>query len=137
MPDHPLITRLTDEFGWPSLADMAAVEAHVARPGVHVLFVPGDPARHLETADVAVILPELRMAFQGAFDCAVIDDAVEKPVRERAEVYKTPSLIFYRAGALIGAIPKVRDWSDYMARIQHILAQPAPDAANAPAPAAE
>jgi hydrogenase-1 operon protein HyaE len=135
MPDHPLITRLTDELGWPRLSDMETVAAHVAGPGVHVLFVPGDPGRNLETADVAVILPELRMAFQGAFDCAVVDDAVEKPVREQAGVYKTPSLIFYREGALLGAIPKVRDWSDYMGRIQQILAQPA--SGPAPATAAE
>jgi hypothetical protein len=39
-----------------------------------------------------------------------------------AGVYKTPSLIFYRAGEQIGALPKVRDWSDYMARIAQILA---------------
>ena len=79
----------------------------------------------LETADVAVILPELKMAFQGRFDCAVVDDAVEERVRDDTGVFKTPSLIFYRDGALIGSIPKVRDWDDYMARIAHILAVPA------------
>lgn len=132
MPEHPLITRLTDELGWPRICTQDDLEAVTRAPGVHVLFVPGDAARNLETADVAVILPELRMAFQGAFDCAVVDDALEETVRKAAEVFKTPSLLFFREGALIGAIPKVRDWSDYMSRIQHILATdtPAPQAAE-------
>jgi hydrogenase-1 operon protein HyaE len=122
MPDHPLIQRLTGEFGFPHLTTAEDRDAYVAEPGIHVLFIPGDPVRNLETTDVAVILPELRQAFQGAFDCAVIDDAIEADTREAAGVYKTPSLIFYREGVQIGALPKVRDWSDYMARIAQILA---------------
>ncbi len=121
---HPLITRLTTEFEWPALPDMAATEAFTAAPGCHVIFVPGDAARNLETADVAVILPELHMAFQGRFDCAVAADSVEAALREATGVFKTPSLIFYRDGAMIGAIPKVRDWSDYVARITQILSLP-------------
>ncbi|WP_095590902.1 hydrogenase accessory protein [Actibacterium ureilyticum] len=121
---HPLIDRLTSELGWPHLADAAALAEFTARAGVQVLFVPGDPRRNLESADVAVILPELRMAFQGRFDCAVVGDAVEAALREQTGVLKTPSLIFYRDGTLIGGIPKVRDWDDYMARIAQILAQP-------------
>ena len=121
---HPLITRLTDEFGWPALNDKPALAAFVDRPGTHVLFLPGDPKRNLESADVAVILPELRQAFQGKFDCAVIGDAIETELRQTTKVLKTPSLIFYRDGQLIGGIPKVRDWDEYMARITQILAQP-------------
>jgi hydrogenase-1 operon protein HyaE len=122
MPDHPLIDRLTAEFGFANLTTEAARDAYIGGAGVHVLFIPGDPARNLETTDVAVILPELRQAFQGAFDCAVVADAIETATREMAGVYKTPSLVFYRAGEQIGALPKVRDWSDYMARIAQILA---------------
>lgn len=121
---HPLITRLTTEFGWQTLTDMAGVAGFTDGPGVHVLFVPGDAGRNLETPDVAVILPELHMAFQGRFDCAVVDDAIEEAVREAAKVFKTPSLIFYREGEMIGAIPKVRDWSEYVERITQIMALP-------------
>lgn len=121
---HPLIARLTSEFGWPNLTTMTDVAGFIEAPGVHVVFVPGDAVRNLETPDVAVILPELHMAFQERFDCAVADDAVEGAVRENAKVYKTPSLIFYREGEMIGAIPKVRDWSEYVERITQIMAQP-------------
>lgn len=121
---HPLISRLTTEFGWPNLSNIDDVTRFIEAPGVHVLFVPGNAVRNLETPDVAVILPELHMAFQQQFDCAVVDDAVDEMVRDNAKVFKTPSLIFYREGQMIGAIPKVRDWSEYMERIAQIMAQP-------------
>ncbi|WP_420336633.1 hydrogenase [Roseibium sp.] len=122
--NHPLITRLITDFGWPKLTSMEEVAAFNEAPGVHVLFVPGDPARNLETPDVAVILPELQMAFQGQFDCAVVDEPIEYEVRESAGVLKTPSLIFYREGRLLGGIPKVRDWQEYVQRISQIIVEP-------------
>lgn len=121
---HPLISRLTDDYGWPRLTTMAEVTAFVEAPGDHVLFVPGDPSRNLETADVAVILPELHQAFQRRFDCAVVADAIEYDVREAAGVLKTPSLLFYRSGDFVGGIPKVRDWHEYVERITQIIAAP-------------
>lgn len=127
---HPLITRLTEELGWPRFSDMAPLDEWLASDGVHVVFVPGTQRWNLEAPDVAVILPELRTAFQGQFDCAVIADEIEREVRERSEVFKTPCLIIYRDGSCLGGIPKVRDWDDYMARMSHFLATPAPAAAE-------
>ncbi|WP_425101321.1 hydrogenase accessory protein [Tropicibacter sp. S64] len=121
---HPLIDRLTTEIGWPKLDTQEALDAFLAAPGVHALFVPGDPSRNLESADVAIILPELKQAFQGRFDCAVVGDAIETALREETKVLKTPSLIFYREGRFLAGIPKVRDWDDYMSRIAQILALP-------------
>ncbi|NGM47674.1 hydrogenase accessory protein [Rhodobacter sp. SGA-6-6] len=118
---HPLIARLEAEFGYPRLASAHDVAEFLARPGQHCLFIPGDPRRNLETADAAVILPELRLAFQNAFDCAVIDDAIEAALRERHRALKTPGLLFFRGPDFLGAIEKVRDWSDYLGRVGHIL----------------
>lgn len=121
---HPLVTRLTTDFGYPALASMAELATFAEAPGTHVIFVPGDARRNLETPDVAVILPELRQAFQGRFDCAVATDTIEAELRESTGILKTPSLIFFRDGACIGGIPKVRDWSDYVERITHFLSLP-------------
>ncbi|MFD1343857.1 hydrogenase accessory protein [Litorisediminicola beolgyonensis] len=121
---HPLITRLETEFGYPVLTSMADVSSFTEAPGHHVIFVPGDVRRNLETPDVAVILPELRQAFQGRFDCAVAAESVESELREATGVFKTPSLIFFTNGTCTGGIPKVRDWSEYVERITHLLAQP-------------
>lgn len=121
---HPLITRLTTEFDYPNLQTMGDVAAFTEAPGFHAVFVPGDVSRNLETPDVAIILPELRQAFQGRFDCAVAADSIESELREATKVRKTPSVLFYRDGQFIGGIPKVRDWSEYIERITQILALP-------------
>lgn len=118
---HPTIARLQSGHGYPRLRTPAEVEAFLTRPGVHCLFIPGDARRNLETADAAVILPELRLAFQNAFDCAVIDDAIEAALRERHRALKTPGLLFFREATFLGAVEKMRDWSDYLARISHFL----------------
>jgi hydrogenase-1 operon protein HyaE len=123
---HPLIARLETEFRYPRLASTHDITEFLSRPGPHCLFIPGDPRRNLETADAAVILPELRLAFQNAFDCAVIDDAIEAQLREHYRALKTPGLLFFRGPTFLGAIEKVRDWSDYLGRITHLLSlQPA------------
>ena len=121
---HPLIARLTEELGWSALDTLQEAMAFVEAPGEHVLFVPGDASRNLETPDVAVILPELHMAFQKRFDCAVVCSGADEAVREASGVFKTPSLIFYRDGQMLGAIPKVRDWAEYVERISQILDLP-------------
>ncbi len=117
----PLVTRLTEDLNWPRLSSAADLAAYLDRPGAHCLFVPGDPARNLETGDAAVILPELRMTFQHAFDCAVVDDAIDAEVRETYKALKTPAFIFLRDGVCLGSIQKVRDWDDYLGRITQIL----------------
>jgi len=121
---HPLISRLSEEFDYPVLHNMADVASFAEAPGHHVIFVPGDVSRNLESPDVAVILPELRRAFQHQFDCALASDTVEGELREQTRIFKTPSLIFYNSGTCVGGIPKVRDWSDYVERITHLLAEP-------------
>jgi hydrogenase-1 operon protein HyaE len=125
----PLIDRLSTDLGWPRLENLEALDAHLARPGDHCLFIPGDPVKNLETNDTAVILPELVAAFQGRFDCAVIAPEIEEKTRLRFDCWPTPSLILLRDGALLGTIPRVRDWADYLTRIAAIL-----DGRELPAP---
>ena len=134
---HPSISRLSTDCGWPHLSCLAAVAAFTEASGAHCLFVPGDPEKNLESTDAAVILPEIHKAFQGRFDCAVVDESIDYAVREAAGVFKTPLLIFYREGALIGTIAEVRDWDDYLARVSHILShspEKAPEEAPEKAP---
>lgn len=122
---HPLVDRLTTEFNWPRLDDAVSFDDWINTPGAHCAFVPGDAKRNLETPDVAVVLPELHMAFQRAFDVCVVGDAIETQVREASGVLKTPALIFFRDGECLGGIARVRDWDDYIARIPRFLAAPA------------
>ncbi|WP_102223854.1 thioredoxin domain-containing protein [Acidimangrovimonas sediminis] len=120
---HPLVARLGAELGYETLSDFTEIEAFTGREGFHCLFIPGDARRNLETPDAAVILPELRMTFQNAFDCAVVADAIEAELRQKTRALKTPAFLFWRQGTYLGAIEKVRDWQDYIARTSHILGQ--------------
>lgn len=120
---HPLIDRLTQGLGWPRLASAEDVAAFTGRPGAHCVFVPGDPARNLETTDAAVVLPELVASFQHAFDAAVAAPELEAALGAATGVHKTPAFLFFREGRFLGGIPRVRDWADYMARVPEILAR--------------
>lgn len=137
MPSSPLIDALARDHGWERLPDLEAASVFAAGPGARVLFVPGDPAKNLESHDVAVILPELARAFDGAFRVGVYTAGEDRALREVYAAWATPSLIFLRDGAHLGAIERVRDWSDYLARIAAILgSRSAPEPARrAPATA--
>lgn len=121
----PLLARLETEHHYPRLATPHDVAEFLARPGFHCLFIPGDARRNLETADAAVILPELRLAFQNIFDCALVDDVIEAQVREQYNALKTPGFVFFNGNTLLGDIQKVRDWSEYLTRITHFLSSKA------------
>ena len=71
---HPLIQRLADEFGYPVLEDLAAVDAFVAEPGIAAIFFPGDPDKFKDTTDVAVVMPELVNQFRGRLRPALVTD---------------------------------------------------------------
>lgn len=115
-----LVDMIAAENGWPRLTE-DTLEPFLAGPGVRLLFVTGDPAKNLETNDVAVILGELVKVFDHRFVPAVVDQSIERAVRDRFDVWPTPSLIFVVDGVALGAIPKVRDWDDYLDRIRTIL----------------
>lgn len=119
----PLIEKLISEHGYP-LIGAANLEDFIGGDETSVLFLTGDPAKNLETDDVAVILPELARAFGHRFKPGVVDRSIEKHVRERFDVWPVPSLLFVRRGQLVGAIPKVRDWEDYLTEIKRILNDP-------------
>ena len=120
-PASPLLARLVDDLGWRHITALDDLDAWLAEPGEHCVFIPGDPVKNLETNDAAVILPEVYRVFQGRFDVGLIADGIERKVRERFDVWPTPSLVFVRDGAAIGAIPKVRDWDDYLRRVSEVL----------------
>lgn len=121
-----LLHRLTRDFGYP-VVDADGLEPFLDQAGDLVLFLTGDPEKNLETDDVAVILPELASAFPGRFAPAIVDRAIEQGLRERFDVWPTPSLLFVNGGVLRGAIAKVRDWDGYLEEIRDILSRPLPN----------
>lgn len=88
---------------------------------VAVLLFAGDPVRWPEATDVAIVLPELIEAFQGRLQGAVIAREAELALAPRFNVQVYPALVFWRHGRVLDVIPKIKDWSVYVARITGLL----------------
>lgn len=120
---NPLVQRLLDD-GLP-LLDSAAAETFVAEPGLGAILFPGhhDPALN-ETGDLAVILSELARSFPGLRG-AVAGAESEKAIAAHVGVLIYPSLAFVRDGQSVGVMPKIKEWSEYAAKIRALLADKA------------
>ena len=68
---YPLIARLFSRHRHAQL-DAGDVDAFVAQPGHAMLVFLEDPMRIKETLDLAVIVPELALAFPGRFRVGVL-----------------------------------------------------------------
>jgi hydrogenase-1 operon protein HyaE len=120
---HPLVERLIGEHGVPEV-EVADVDAFLAAPGDAVLFFTEDPRQYPESADVAVILPELTRVFDGRFRAAVVARAAERSLQKRFGFARWPALVFLRGGEIVGAITGMHDWDDFVGKVATLLASP-------------
>jgi len=128
----PLVERLV-ENGYP-VVDEENIEAFFDGPGIHVLFFAGDPRQHRETDDVAVVLPELVKAFPDLLHPAVVASGAELSLQQRYSFRRWPTLVFERREGYLGEISGIKNWSDYLERIEKLIAtrpKPAPGLASA------
>ena len=115
----PALARLVRDLGYP-LLDGGDAPWRGDAAATWVVFLPGHGNASAETADIAVILPEL-VAATPDLRPAVADAAAERTLLERTGGLGLPALVFLRGDAVLGSIPRVRDWSDYRQRIAAIL----------------
>lgn len=121
------LSALLARAGAPLLDESNAaeiLEAGGADESFLLLFC-GDPAQRPEVLDVAVIFPELLKAFSGRLRGAVVAPGAEKALGKIYQVDVFPSLAVVRGGAAVGVIPRIRDWSEYVAKIDAMLDQDA------------
>ena len=127
-----LIASLSSRHGIPTV-DEHSIDAFLApaagEPANTLLFFTGDPAQRSESNDVAVVLPELLAAFRGRLRAAVVARSAEDTLKNRFHVQVVPSLVVTRGPAPLGVMPRIRDWSDYVATLQTLLAPAAPEMA--------
>lgn len=125
----PLIAALSSQHGLPEV-DETSIEAFLAPAAGEaphcLLFFTGDPATRAETLDVAVVMPEVLAAFQRRLRGAVVTRAAEAALSPRFRVAVQPSLVVTRGADPIVVLPKIRDWSEYMEKIEAALAPDAP-----------
>lgn len=122
---HPLVRRLVAERGLPYLDTLD--EAALLDPRDHFLFLPAHGKTHLETPDIAAVLPELIAALGGParIGGAVAGPKLEAALRDRLQL-ALPALVVLRRGTPIGSVARMRDWDDYLARLGTILASAVP-----------
>ena len=122
-PRHPLVERLVRELGLPEVG-MASVDEFLAPPGDAVLFFTEDPTQYPESADVAVILPELMQALGGRFRAAVVERTSERALQKRFGFARWPALVFARDGDLVGAVTGMHDWDEFVRKSAALLDSP-------------
>ncbi|TBW40029.1 hydrogenase accessory protein [Siculibacillus lacustris] len=136
----PWIEALGTRHGLPTV-DATTIDAFLTPAqgeAAHaLLFFTGDPAQRSETTDVAVVLPELLAAFAGRLRAAVVARDAEAALAPRFRVVIHPSLVVVRDGRPIAVMPKIRDWSDYLATIAAALDPEAPALAEEAPPRVE
>ena len=110
-----------------ALVDEASIEDFLAETPEHgVLFFAGDPTERAETRDLAVILPQLLESFAGRLRGALVATDAEPALKERFCVRVLPSLVVLRGPEILGVLPKVYDWADYVVRLEAMLRPDAP-----------
>ncbi len=125
-PLHPLVARLTSTHGYPYLdSDEAAVAA--LPEGDVLLFLPAHGKAHMETPDIAAVLPELVGALggSGAMGGAVAGPVYEKQLREQLGGIALPALVVLRGGRPLGSLSRMRDWDEFIERLSAVIARPA------------
>jgi hydrogenase-1 operon protein HyaE len=115
-----LIRALSERMGLP-VVDATNIDAFLM-PGEGeaehcLLFFTGDPAVRSESNDVAVVMPEILQSFQGRLRGAVVARAAEEKLKARFHVMVLPSLVVTRRDDVLGVLPKICDWTDYMERV--------------------
>ena len=115
-----LIDRLTDTLGYPRVT-ARTLDAVLQSADTTVLFFSGDPATTPEAGDVAVVLLELVRHFDGRLRPAVVAREDERALQAIYGFEIWPALVFLRKDQYLGAISRIRDWTDYLEQIQGFL----------------
>ncbi len=120
---HPLVRRLLTEraYAWLDAAeDAAALDARD-----QLVLLPAHGKNHLESPDIAVVLPELVKALGGEarIGGAVAGPKAEASFREALNL-ALPAVVVVRAGVPLGAISRMRDWDEYLDRLGALLGAP-------------
>jgi len=122
---HALIDRLIQDLGYEEIT-LDNHDSFTQRPGLGVLFFPGNPETVKDATDVAVVLPELINAFGDQLRPGVVTDTsgAGKELKQKYGFPQYPALVFVREGEYVGAITRIQDWTEYLTKINTLLSAP-------------
>lgn len=120
---QPLLEALLSSPGAMRVDRDGAAKVKDPGPGrLGVLFFTGDPARHPETADVAVVLRELMRIHEDTLSLGIVDRQSQSALMKEEGVFALPALAFYAHGQRLETIPKIKDWSVYAEAVPRLRA---------------
>jgi len=118
---YPLVAQLFTRHGYAELS-ASNLDAFLAQPGRALLAFLEDPLRIKETLDLAVILPQLERAFPARFRVGVLLPEAARQQQLRYGFNRWPALVMLADGQYVGAVDGLRNWDDYLAQIEALLA---------------
>jgi hydrogenase-1 operon protein HyaE len=121
---HPLIERLCAETDGQML-DQASFDAWANAPGRALVVFTEDPVLYRETLDIAVIVPELALAFPNQFRTGVLLQGPARAIAPRFGFKRWPAVVMLLDGQYVGAIDGLRDWQEYIDAMGQLLTAPA------------
>lgn len=119
----PLVQGLTTRHGMPVLHTLEQAQA-----GYVLLLLPSHARIHLETPDLAAILPDLLQLgathLRGAqpISGAVADAALEAELVRNEGDLSLPALVVLENGQVKASIARMRDWDTYVSRFGALFA---------------
>jgi hydrogenase-1 operon protein HyaE len=119
MSTHPLIARL--EQADCHVLGGTALDRFIAGPGLRAVLITGEVEKRPEALDVAVVLKELLDRYGPALRAAVADRAAEPALQAAHRAPVVPTLLLLRDGEAVAKLPRIRDWTDYLAAIDGAL----------------
>lgn len=117
----PLIENMIETYGYPVVTE-EDIDVFLDGNEQVVLFFTENANNYPESNDVAIILPELMKVFGGHLVAAVVHRESERPLQRRYRFRGYPALVFLHNGQYLGAITKVRNWTEYLDEFKDILA---------------
>jgi hydrogenase-1 operon protein HyaE len=99
-----------------------SLDEFLARTPRALLFFSGDVGRRPEAADVAVVVRELLVNYQGRLRVGVIDRRDEGALMGRFGVVVLPAVVYVRDGQQTELVARMRDWPVFAQACDRLLA---------------
>lgn len=124
VPDTSALVSRLAESGSATWVDTDTIDAWAAQGGDRVVLLAGDPVRHPEGLDVAVVLPELQRSLPGRFSIGVVRRHEEEALARRYGAQRWPTLLFLRDGQYVTTLSGMHDWDVFLRKTEEALAAP-------------